>query len=90
MHVFFWFGLVGWVAGWVTGKTMNLSGHSHGSQWADGVVGMLGGLAAGYPAEPLRLVSNWGLLMAIFCAAIGGVLVVWVIRRAGDLLHRPA
>jgi uncharacterized membrane protein YeaQ/YmgE (transglycosylase-associated protein family) len=90
MHVFFWFGLVGWVAGWVTGKTMNQSGHRHGSQWIDALIGLIGGLAAAYPAEILRTYSNWGLLVAMLCAAIGGTLLAWLARRAGDLLHRTA
>jgi uncharacterized membrane protein YeaQ/YmgE (transglycosylase-associated protein family) len=90
MHVFFLFAVAGWVAGWVTGKTMNLSGHSHGWGWTDGLLGLIGGLAAAYPAESLRSISNWGLLAAILCAAIGGTTLAWLGRRVGDRLHRTA
>jgi uncharacterized membrane protein YeaQ/YmgE (transglycosylase-associated protein family) len=90
MHVFFLFALAGCVAGWVTGKTMNQSGHAHGWGWSDGLLGLVGGLAAAYPAESLRTISNWGLLIAILCAAIGGILLVWIARRAGDRIHRTA
>jgi uncharacterized membrane protein YeaQ/YmgE (transglycosylase-associated protein family) len=90
MRIFLLFAVAGWVAGWVTGKTMNQSGHSHGSQWIDGLMGLIGGLAAAYPAETLRAYSNWGLLAAILCAAVGGTLLAWLTRRAGSLLHRTA
>ncbi len=81
MDVFFWFGLVGWVAGWVTGKSMKCQSHS---PWMDALIGLLGGLLAGYPMHPLVAANNWGLLVGVLAATAGGVLLTWAVHRVLD------
>jgi uncharacterized membrane protein YeaQ/YmgE (transglycosylase-associated protein family) len=85
-HEFFWFGLVGWVAGWVTGKNMRSESHS---PWVDAFMGMIGGTASGYPVREWEVVNNWGFLMAVLVATTGAALLTWVTHRVKDAVqHR--
>jgi uncharacterized membrane protein YeaQ/YmgE (transglycosylase-associated protein family) len=87
MYVFFWFGLVGWVAGWVTGKSMKCQSHS---PWTDALMGLLGGLLAGYPLHPLVAANNWGMLAGVLAATAGGVVLTWAVHRVLDRFRHPA
>jgi uncharacterized membrane protein YeaQ/YmgE (transglycosylase-associated protein family) len=73
----FWFALVGWTGGWVTGRAMKCQSHS---QWIDSLVGMLGGIAAGYPVRSWEAM-NWGFLWAEMVATAGAVLLTWGAHR---------
>ncbi|QMV18422.1 GlsB/YeaQ/YmgE family stress response membrane protein [Granulicella sp. 5B5] len=87
MDVFFWFALVGFVAGWVTGKSMKCQSHS---PWSDAAMGAVGGLLAGFPLRHLEANYNWGLLVAVLVATAGGVLVTWGVHRALEHFHHTA
>jgi uncharacterized membrane protein YeaQ/YmgE (transglycosylase-associated protein family) len=87
MDVFFWFGLVGWVAGWVTGKSMKCQSHS---PWTDALMGLIGGLLAGYPLRPLVAPNNWGLLVAVLAATAGGVVMTWTVHRLLERFRHTA
>jgi len=73
----FWFALVGWTGGWVTGRAMKCQSHS---QWMDAFVGMVGGIAAGYMVRSWEAV-NWGFLAAEIVATTGAVLLTWGAHR---------
>ncbi len=73
----FWFALVGWTGGWVTGRAMKCQSHS---QWIDSLVGTLGGIAAGYPVRGWEAM-NWGFLWAEMVATAGAVLLTWGAHR---------
>jgi uncharacterized membrane protein YeaQ/YmgE (transglycosylase-associated protein family) len=86
MSTYFWFGLVGWVAGWVTGKNMKCESHS---PWVDAFTGLLGGLLTGYAVRDVEHVNNWGFLIAVIVATVGAALVTWVAHRVKDAVqHR--
>ena len=87
MNVFFLFGLVGFVGGWVTGRSMKCQSHS---PWADAAMGAAGGLLAGYPLRWLAVDYNWGLLAAVLVATAAGVLVTWGVHRVLARFHHPA
>ena len=78
MHGIFWLALVGWVAGWVTGRQMK---HDGRGAWGDSFIGMIGGLACGYPLLALEHRSNWGLLVSCLVAATGASLLTWIACR---------
>ncbi len=85
----FWFALVGWSAGWVTGRSMKCQSHS---QWMDAFVGMVGGIAAGYWVRSWETM-NWGFLGAEIVATTGAVLLTWGAHRmkhmvVHSLLHK--
>jgi uncharacterized membrane protein YeaQ/YmgE (transglycosylase-associated protein family) len=85
IRMIFWFALVGWSAGWVTGRAMKCPSHS---QWTDAFVGILGGVAAGYAVRSWET-WNWGFLLAEIVAAAGAVLLTWGAHRVKHLLmHR--
>jgi uncharacterized membrane protein YeaQ/YmgE (transglycosylase-associated protein family) len=77
-HVVFWFVLVGWSAGWVTGRAM--TGSSAG-EFVDIVLGILGGVGGGYLMHNLEPPSNWGFLYAVLVAAASAALVTWMYRK---------
>ncbi len=87
MEIFFWFGLVGWVAGWVTGKSMRCR---HQWPWTDAAMGLVGGLLAGYPLRPFEASSNWGLLAGVLAATAGSVLLTWTVHRILERLQHNA
>ncbi len=85
VHTIFWFALVGWVAGWVTGRAMKCPSHS---QWTDALVGVVGALAVGYFVRSWEAV-NWGFLLAETAATVGAVLLTWGAHRMKHLIvHR--
>lgn len=87
MDIFFWFGLVGFVAGWVTGRSMKCQSHS---PWADATMGAVAGLLAGYPLRQLEVDYNWGLLVTLLVATAVAVLVTWGVHRVMERFHHPA
>jgi uncharacterized membrane protein YeaQ/YmgE (transglycosylase-associated protein family) len=77
-HVMFWFVLVGWAAGWVTGRSM--TGASAG-EFIDILLGIAGGVGGGYLMRDLEPASNWGFLYAVLVAAASAAILTWVYRR---------
>jgi len=71
--------IIGIVAGWLTGKIMKGSGFG---VIMDMVVGLVGALIGGFISEKLGFggVGEHGLIMSIFIAVIGAVILTWLIR----------
>jgi uncharacterized membrane protein YeaQ/YmgE (transglycosylase-associated protein family) len=77
-HVIFWFVLVGWSAGWVTGRAMT---GANAGQFVDIVLGILGGVGGGYLMHNMEPPSNWGFLYAVLVAAASAALLTWMYRK---------
>lgn len=86
VNILFWFALIGWVSGWVTGRAMKCQSHS---PWVDSLVGMIGGLIAGYLVRGWEI-ENWGLLAAAFVATAGAVSVTWSAHRMKHFIWHSA
>jgi uncharacterized membrane protein YeaQ/YmgE (transglycosylase-associated protein family) len=82
MHPMVWYALVGWVAGWVTGRAMK--GVSRGS-FGDAILGMLGGLGGGWLMRHTNSHGNWGFLVAVLVATAAGALLTWIVRKIGEV-----
>jgi uncharacterized membrane protein YeaQ/YmgE (transglycosylase-associated protein family) len=77
LHSIFWFVLIGWCAGWVTGRAIKGSGHG---AWGDAVLGMVGGLFGGWLMRNTGHHGNWALLMSAMVAAVTASLLTWFFR----------
>jgi uncharacterized membrane protein YeaQ/YmgE (transglycosylase-associated protein family) len=71
--------IIGVLAGWLTGKIMKGSGFGF---LMDMVVGLIGALIGGFISSHLGLggVGQHGLIMSIFIAIIGAVILTLLIR----------
>jgi uncharacterized membrane protein YeaQ/YmgE (transglycosylase-associated protein family) len=78
LHTLFWFVLIGWSAGWVTGRAVKGSGYG---AYGDVVLGVLGGLAGGWLMRNTDRHGNWGFLLNAIVVAITASLVTWFFRR---------
>jgi uncharacterized membrane protein YeaQ/YmgE (transglycosylase-associated protein family) len=86
MHGIFWYALIGWVSGWVTGRAMK--GSNHGA-FGDALLGLLGGLGGGWLMRNTYVQSNWGFLVSAIVAATAASLLTWSLRRlSGVWIHR--
>jgi uncharacterized membrane protein YeaQ/YmgE (transglycosylase-associated protein family) len=74
---FFWFILVGLVAGWLAGLFMKGGGYGI---IGDIVVGVLGAVLGGFLFGKLGISFGGGLLGAIIVATIGAVILIFVVR----------
>ena len=77
-------GLIAWIiigafAGWITGKLMKGSGYGF---WMDMIVGLVGAVIGGFIATQIGFggVGQHGLIMSIFIAVIGAVLLTLILR----------
>jgi uncharacterized membrane protein YeaQ/YmgE (transglycosylase-associated protein family) len=77
-HNIFWYVLVGWVAGWVTGRAIKGSGLG---AVGDVLLGIAGGLGGGWLMRHSYQHDNWGHLLALTVAAACGSLLTWLFRR---------
>jgi len=75
MH-WFWFLIIGVVAGWLSGKLMR--GHGFGLV-GDLVVGILGALIGGFIFGFLG-VASFGLIGSLVSATVGAIVLLWLIR----------
>ena len=74
---FFWFILVGLVAGWLAGQLVKGGGFG---VIGDIVVGVIGALLGGFLFSSLGVSMGGGLLGAIIVATIGAVLLIFILR----------
>lgn len=77
-------GLIAWIiigllAGWITGKLMKGSGFGF---FMDMVVGLIGALIGGFLSSHLGFggVGQHGLIVSIFIAVIGAVILTFLLR----------
>ncbi len=73
----FWFLIIGAVAGWLAGKLTR--GHGFGLV-GDLVVGILGALIGGFIFRVIGVVS-FGLIGSLVTATVGACVLLWLIRR---------
>jgi len=76
MH-WFWFLIIGAVAGWLAGKIMR--GRGFGLV-GDLVVGILGSLVGGFIFRLLGIAS-FSLIGSLVTATVGAVVLLWLIHR---------
>lgn len=76
MH-WFWFLIIGAVAGWLAGKIMR--GRGFGLV-GDLVVGILGSLVGGFIFRLLGIAS-FSLIGSLVTATVGAVVLLWIIHR---------
>ena len=76
--IFAWI-IIGIIAGWLTGKIMKGSGFG---MIMDMVVGLVGALIGGFLSSHLGFggVGDHGLIMSIFIAVIGAILLTYLVR----------
>ena len=79
--------IIGIVAGWLTGKIMKGSGFG---AIMDMVVGLVGALIGGFISEKLGFggVGEHGLIVSIFIAVIGAVILTFLIRLVTGARNR--
>ncbi len=76
MH-WFWFLIIGVVAGWLAGKLTR--GHGFGLV-GDLAVGILGALVGGFIFRLIGVVS-FGIIGSLVTATVGAVVLLWLVRR---------
>ena len=74
---FLWWIIVGWIAGWATGKIMRGSGHG---AFADILIGIAGALIGGWIMRSLGFAGHGGMIYTIL-VAIGGAIILTLIYR---------
>jgi uncharacterized membrane protein YeaQ/YmgE (transglycosylase-associated protein family) len=72
-----WWGIVGLIAGWATGKIMRGAGYG---VFMDIVVGVIGAIVGGWIMQSLGFAGQGGLVYTIL-VAIGGAVVLTAIIR---------
>ena len=83
-HGFFAWIIIGVIAGWLTGKIMKGSGFGF---FVDMIVGIIGAMVGGFLSFHLGLggVREHGLIVSIFIAVIGAVILTFLLRLiSGD------
>jgi uncharacterized membrane protein YeaQ/YmgE (transglycosylase-associated protein family) len=78
LHSIFWFVLIGWSAGWVTGRAIKGSGQG---AYGDIALGIVGGLAGGWLMRNTDRHGNWGFLLSALVVACSAALLTWLFRR---------
>jgi uncharacterized membrane protein YeaQ/YmgE (transglycosylase-associated protein family) len=73
--------IIGVVAGWITGKLMKGSGYGF---FMDMIVGLIGALIGGFLSSHFGMggVAQHGMIVSIFIAVIGAVILTWLVRLA--------
>jgi uncharacterized membrane protein YeaQ/YmgE (transglycosylase-associated protein family) len=76
MH-WFWFLIIGAVAGWLAGKLIR--GHGFGAV-GNLVVGILGALVGGFIFRLLH-VASYGVIGSLVTATVGAVVLLWIVKK---------
>ena len=74
--VFFWWIVVGLIAGWITGKIMRGGGYGF---FVDIILGIAGAFVGGFIARHLGF-GGGGMLYTILIAIVGAVILVFLFR----------
>jgi uncharacterized membrane protein YeaQ/YmgE (transglycosylase-associated protein family) len=71
--------IIGVIAGWLTGKIMKGSGFGF---FVDMIVGIIGAMIGGFISYHLGMggVREHGLIVSIFIAVLGAILLTWIVR----------
>jgi uncharacterized membrane protein YeaQ/YmgE (transglycosylase-associated protein family) len=77
LHSILWFVLIGWSAGWVTGRAIKGSGYG---VYGDIVLGVVGGLTGGWLMRNTDRHGNWGFLLSAIVVALSASLLTWLFR----------
>lgn len=78
LHSIYWFVLIGWCAGWVTGRAIKGTGQG---AYGDALLGIVGGLLGGWLMRNTGHHGNWSVLLRDLGAAAGAALLTWILRR---------
>lgn len=71
--------IVGFIAGWLTGKIMGGPGKG---VLMDIIVGLVGALVGGFLMSLCGFSAEGGLIYTVFVAVIGAVVLTWIFRKA--------
>src|SRR5215831_16082814 len=77
MFALLWWIIVGFVAGWVTGKIMRGPGHGF---LMDVVIGIAGAIAGGWIMRALGFAGRGGMIYTILVAIAGSVILTLLYR----------
>jgi uncharacterized membrane protein YeaQ/YmgE (transglycosylase-associated protein family) len=70
--------IVGFLAGWLTGKIMGGPGKG---VLMDIIIGLVGALAGGFLMRIFGFSSEGGIIYTTLVAVIGAVLLTWIFRK---------
>lgn len=71
--------IVGFLAGWLTGKIMGGRGKG---VLMDIIIGLIGALVGGFLMRLFGFSASGGIIYTTFVAVIGAVILTWVFRKA--------
>ena len=77
MFALLWWVIVGFIAGWATGKIMRGSGHGF---LMDVVIGIAGAIAGGWIMRAIGFAGRGGMIYTILVAIVGSVILTLLYR----------
>ena len=79
-----WWVVVGWIAGWATGKIMRGAGYG---MFMDTILGIVGAVVGGWIMRALGFAGRGGMIYTILVAIGGAVLLTAVVRWITNKSH---